>query len=310
MGPMGFAVAAVVGGKLAAPDAACVAVVGDGAFLMHGSEISTAADQSAGAIWIVLDDGDLTMVSQGQAEFFRTLDWTDYYKLGNNDLVGYATALGAKRGRGHGRRTRSPPRLQAAFAGAATGTPQVISVKVDPAAEPPYYATPGLTMAEALASSGAAAPSYVPGHVLRRLAGGAPPRRRTPSASTARCCSADIRGFTRLTEQMAARGPDGVETVHRRDEPLLRRDDRLRRRARRRGRQLRRRRAARRLAGGRRDARPPRSTPPPAARWCSPPATPPCAAGVDARLRVRLAVATGELAGLEVGRPSRRSTAA
>ena len=86
----------VVGGKLAAPDAACVAVVGDGAFLMQGNEISTAAHQSAGAIWIVLDDGDLTMVSQGQEEFFGTLDWTDYYSLGTNDLVGYATALGAE----------------------------------------------------------------------------------------------------------------------------------------------------------------------------------------------------------------------
>ena len=138
MGPMGFAVAGVVGGKLAAPDAACVAVVGDGAFLMHGTEISTAAHQSAGAIWIVLDDGDLTMVSQGQEEFFGTLDWTDYYSLGNNDLVGFATALGASAVEVTDAGAL-PAALQAALAGAATGTPQVIAVKVDPSAEPPYY---------------------------------------------------------------------------------------------------------------------------------------------------------------------------
>ncbi len=138
MGPMGFAVAGVVGGKLAAPDAACVAVTGDGAFLMHGSEISTAAVQSAGAIWIVLDDGDLTMVSQGQEEFFGTLDWTDYYKLGNTNLVAYATALGAAAVEVTSA-DALPAALQAALAGAADGTPQVIAVKVDPTAEPPYY---------------------------------------------------------------------------------------------------------------------------------------------------------------------------
>jgi acetolactate synthase-1/2/3 large subunit len=138
MGPMGFAVAGVVGGKLAAPDAACVAVVGDGAFLMHGSEISTAAHQSAGAIWIVLDDGDLTMVSQGQEEFFGTLDWTDYYQLGTTNLVAYATALGAAAVEVTSA-DALPAALQAALAGAANGTPQVIAVTVDPSAEPPYY---------------------------------------------------------------------------------------------------------------------------------------------------------------------------
>jgi acetolactate synthase-1/2/3 large subunit len=138
MGPMGFAVAGVIGAKLAAPEAACVAVVGDGAFLMQGSEISTAAQQGAGAIWVVLDDGDLTMVSQGQEEFFKGPDWTDYYKIGTNDLVGYSTALGAQ-----GVEVTSIDEFAGAFATALTqsqaGRPQVISVKVDPAAEPPYY---------------------------------------------------------------------------------------------------------------------------------------------------------------------------
>ena len=142
MGPMGFAVAAVVGGKLAAPAATCVAVVGDGALLMHGSEISTAAQQNAGAVWIVLDDGDLTMVSQGQEEFFGTLDWNDYYKIGDTNIVGYATALGAE-----AVEVTSADQLPAALAGAFTaasnGMPQVVSVKVDPAAEPPYYPPPG-----------------------------------------------------------------------------------------------------------------------------------------------------------------------
>lgn len=142
MGPMGFAVCAVIGAKLAASGATCVAVVGDGALLMHGSEISTAAQHEVGAVWVVLDDGDLTMVSQGMAEFFPALDWTDYYSLGATDIVGYATALGA-----HAVEVTAadalPGALDAALSAAATnGQPQVVSVKVDPAAEPPYYAPP------------------------------------------------------------------------------------------------------------------------------------------------------------------------
>ena len=142
MGPMGFAVCAVIGAKLAAPEAACVAVVGDGALLMHGSEISTAAQHDVGAVWVVLDDGDLTMVSQGMAKFFPALDWTDYYSIGATDIVGYATSLGA-RAVAVTTRDALPAALDAALSAASTtGQPQVVAVKVDPAAEPPYYAPP------------------------------------------------------------------------------------------------------------------------------------------------------------------------
>ena len=47
-------IGAVIGAKLARPEATCVALTGDGAFLMHGSEISTAKRYGVGAIWIVL----------------------------------------------------------------------------------------------------------------------------------------------------------------------------------------------------------------------------------------------------------------
>ena len=87
----------------------------------------------------MLDDGDLTMVSQGQEEFFGTLDWTDYYSLGSNDLVGFATALGAERGGGHRRAARFPPPCRPRSPAPPPERPQVIAVKVDPSAEPPYY---------------------------------------------------------------------------------------------------------------------------------------------------------------------------
>lgn len=98
MGPMGFAVGAVVGGKMGAPEKDCVAIVGDGAFMMQGSEISTAAQNKVGAVWIVLYDNDLAMVSQGMGKLFpdpSEASWDDYYKLGAPDLVKYSEGLGA-----------------------------------------------------------------------------------------------------------------------------------------------------------------------------------------------------------------------
>jgi len=106
MGPMGFAVGAVIGAKLALPDEPCIAVCGDGAFMMHGAEISTAAQNGAGAIWLVLNDNDLGMVSQGMETLFKSESWLGYYKLGAPDLVKFAEGLGATPSRS--RPTRAP----------------------------------------------------------------------------------------------------------------------------------------------------------------------------------------------------------
>lgn len=97
MGPMGFGVGAVIGGKMAAPDVPCLALVGDGAFMMHGAEISTAAQYGIGAIWVVLYDNDLAMVTQGMGALFPPVsDWKGNYPLGSPDLAGFASSLGAQ----------------------------------------------------------------------------------------------------------------------------------------------------------------------------------------------------------------------
>jgi acetolactate synthase-1/2/3 large subunit len=137
MGPMGFAVGAVIGAKLALPDSACLAITGDGAFVMHAGEVATAAQHGAGAIWVVLGDGDLKMVSQGMAEFYPGMNWSDYYASGAPDLVGLAQSLGAQ-----ATLVTDAADLDAAIGAALAGAanaPQVIVVTVDPAAEPPYY---------------------------------------------------------------------------------------------------------------------------------------------------------------------------
>ena len=142
MGPMGFGVGAVIGARMAAPERTCVGVVGDGAFLMHGAEVSTAARHGVGAIWVVLDDGDLAMVSQGMAHFMPDAAdpavWTHYYDLGTPDLASFARALGAD-----AYDVATPDAFTDAFtkalAGAAARRPQVIVAHIDRTEVPPYY---------------------------------------------------------------------------------------------------------------------------------------------------------------------------
>ena len=99
MGPMGFGVGAVLGAKMGRPDSTCIGIVGDGAFLMHGAEVSTASHYKAGAIWIVLNDNNLNMVSQGQEQYFPDKKdpgiWTALYALGNPDIAKVAEGFGA-----------------------------------------------------------------------------------------------------------------------------------------------------------------------------------------------------------------------
>jgi len=145
VGAMGYATAAVVGAKLAAPEATCLSIGGDGSFLMHGSEVTTARQYGAGAIWMVWSENDLNMVAQGMAAYFPDpVDkdvWKDYYKLGNPDLVKVAEGFGAD-----SYRVQSPADLRDALSnaikGGQQGRPQVIVVREDPNARPPFKFPP------------------------------------------------------------------------------------------------------------------------------------------------------------------------
>jgi acetolactate synthase-1/2/3 large subunit len=63
---MGYSVPAAIGAKLACPDAPVVALVGDGAFLMTGLEMLTAAHQGIAAAFLVLRDRELAQIAQFQ----------------------------------------------------------------------------------------------------------------------------------------------------------------------------------------------------------------------------------------------------
>ncbi len=89
-GSMGHAAAGVVGVALATGEKA-VAVVGDGSMLMN-SEISTAAQYQAPAVWIVLNDAGYGMCRDGH----RALGLTDRnISFPRADFVDIARAVGA-----------------------------------------------------------------------------------------------------------------------------------------------------------------------------------------------------------------------
>jgi acetolactate synthase-1/2/3 large subunit len=141
MGPMGFAVGAVVGAKIGKPEKTCLALVGDGAFMMHGAEVSTAQAYGVGAIWVVLQDNDLHMVSQGMQYLYPDQNdiWNDLYRLGSPDLVKVAEGLGAD-----AYRVDSPAALEAIMPAVlqkanAEGRPQVIVADINQQSIDPYF---------------------------------------------------------------------------------------------------------------------------------------------------------------------------
>lgn len=143
MGPMGFAVGAVIGGKIGQPDATCIGITGDGAFMMQGSEISTASQYKIGAIWLVLFDNNFAMVSQGMAHFAPDAKkpgiWENLYELGNPDLAMFAKSLGAD-----AYTINSPKELEKVMPKVLIRAnqdhvPQVIIANINRKPVPPYY---------------------------------------------------------------------------------------------------------------------------------------------------------------------------
>ena len=141
MGVMGWSIGAVIGARMAAPASICLSVAGDGAFLMNGSELSTATAYGVGAIYLVLNDNSLGMVSQGMSFFYPDTPghFDDLYRLGNPDLRKYAEALGADAWDIH-----SPADLRATLQTALQQAterrrPQVLIAHIDPVPLPPFY---------------------------------------------------------------------------------------------------------------------------------------------------------------------------
>ena len=142
-GAMGFGVCGVLGAKLAAPDRPCVAVCGDGGFMMRPDVLCTAVEYDIPAVWVIwnnfayggIRDIQLGMLAKREiaTSFVREKDG----RLVNPDFVALARACGAD-----GIRVERPGDLAGALEHAlAAAAPFVLDVHVDRDIRPPGVGT-------------------------------------------------------------------------------------------------------------------------------------------------------------------------
>jgi acetolactate synthase I/II/III large subunit len=132
-GSMGFGVCGVLGAKLAAPDRPCVAVVGDGGFMMHAHAVATAVEYGIPAVWIVWNNQGYCSIRDMQLNLFGGQEIaTSFVKestgeLFTPDFVAIAQACGAK-----GLRVNNQADLKNALDVAMkAGEPFVVEVPMD-----------------------------------------------------------------------------------------------------------------------------------------------------------------------------------
>ncbi|MFA6915007.1 MAG: thiamine pyrophosphate-binding protein [Parachlamydiales bacterium] len=94
LGPMGWAIPAGIGVKLAVPQKPCCVVTGDGCMLMHGMEIQTAARYKIPLVYVVINNSALGNVYlRAEKEGKTAMELTS---LPDHDWAGFARALGAQ----------------------------------------------------------------------------------------------------------------------------------------------------------------------------------------------------------------------
>jgi acetolactate synthase-1/2/3 large subunit len=129
--PMGWAVAGVIGAKIAHPDRPVVCVSGDGAFLMSAMELSTAANYHLDIIWLIMNDSRLGIIYDLQKTLYGGRIAATTFE--NPDFVKLAASYGMK-----GQVIEKPEELVAALRTALeNGGPAIFDVRFDPDEVPP-----------------------------------------------------------------------------------------------------------------------------------------------------------------------------
>jgi acetolactate synthase-1/2/3 large subunit len=140
---MGFGVSGILGAKLAAPHRPCVAIIGDGGFIMTPHVLATAVEYDIPAVWVVWNNfayGAIRDIQTGllakreiMTSFVREADGT----FCNPDFVALARACGAD-----GLRVERAADLAGALEHAiAAQAPFVLDVHVDRDIKPPPVGT-------------------------------------------------------------------------------------------------------------------------------------------------------------------------
>jgi acetolactate synthase-1/2/3 large subunit len=131
---MGSGVAAVIGGKLAAPDRPTLVVCGDGDFQMHGMEVMTAVSHNIPVVWLILQNDTLAMVHD-----IQTMTYKGRYvasQFVTPDFMKLADAFGVL-----GLRAERPGEVAAMVRSAfEANRPAIVSVPIDPNEMPPAKA--------------------------------------------------------------------------------------------------------------------------------------------------------------------------
>jgi thiamine pyrophosphate-dependent acetolactate synthase large subunit-like protein len=127
---LGYAVPAAIGARIAHPDRAVVAVVGDGGFMFSVNELSTAVKYGLGVVFLVMNDDRFGAIKYLQEGMFDGR-WGET-DVSNPDFVALARAFGAE-----GHRAKDIDDLGPALARAlAHAGPTVIELRM--AVQPPW----------------------------------------------------------------------------------------------------------------------------------------------------------------------------
>jgi len=124
---MGYAVPAALGAALACPQRPVVALAGDGAFLMTGLELLTAAHLHLPVMVLVFRDGELAQIAQFQE---MALGRKSCSELPDYDLAGICRAVGVEC-LSLARNADVEAALEKALAIARAGNPVVVEVAID-----------------------------------------------------------------------------------------------------------------------------------------------------------------------------------
>ncbi len=94
---MGFATSGILGAKLAAPDRPCVAVVGDGSFLMTPHALATAMEYDIPVVWVVWNNNGYCSIRDIQHGMFAGRELaTSFQHDGSKELRSADFAMLAK----------------------------------------------------------------------------------------------------------------------------------------------------------------------------------------------------------------------